>query len=130
MGEDLASSANNITEEDSMVPQDNNIIDENIIIEENKNNNVPDIIADPDVEDQHQREVDLAIELEKRGKTIITNIDKKRELINITHLQGHFGVTSDFNTGNDDETVDDDVSDNTDGRIGISRSGTTPAPKS
>ena len=43
---------------------------------------------------KNKHEINLAIELEKRGKIIVRDESKQRELINIVHLQGHFGVTS------------------------------------
>ena len=42
-------------------------------------------------------EMDLAIELEKRGKIIIRDVTQRRELINKIHLAGHFGVQAVFN---------------------------------
>jgi hypothetical protein len=56
-----------------------------------------DIHNDPDVIDHHQREIDLAIELEKRGKKVINDLNERRDLIIKTHLQGHFGVQAVFN---------------------------------
>ena len=41
--------------------------------------------------------INLAIELEKRGKKIITDIELRKKLIRDLHLQGHFGRNAIFN---------------------------------
>jgi hypothetical protein len=42
-------------------------------------------------------EIDLAIELEKRGKKIIHDKQERKQLIHDLHLQGHFGISAMFN---------------------------------
>jgi hypothetical protein len=52
---------------------------------------------DPDMEDHRKGEIDLAIELEKRGKINIPDLEHRKAFIRDVHLQGHFGVSAVFN---------------------------------
>ena len=82
------------------VPVDNNNqlpeLDNNIIFDDFIE---PELVQanNREVDLDHHREIDLAIELEKRGKIIVHNLIKRKELINNMHLQGHFGVSAVFN---------------------------------
>ena len=83
---------------DSSVESENVSVD--IINDDNDTNDdkqVMGILNDPDVIDHHEREVDLAIELEKRGKQIINDLSQRHELIVSAHLFGHFGIQAVFN---------------------------------
>ena len=104
MGEEIAHNAinntiNNIDSNNSNTESENVQVD--IINDDNETNDddnqVMDINNDPDVIDHHEREVDLAIELEKRGKKIINDLNLRRDLIIKAHLLGHFGVQAVFN---------------------------------
>ncbi len=93
VGEDLASSANNsddIIEQEIQAQVDN-------IIDDTHDDHHADLIVEPGIEDLHRREADLAIELEKRGKTIVHDAAQRRDMINIAHLHGHFGVSAVYN---------------------------------
>jgi hypothetical protein len=114
MGEDLSHIANNIVDDniasidsnnENIISIDNDNIHNNInpdtdyehVVVEDDNDNNNDRELDPDIIDQDKKEIDLAIELEKRGKIIIRDINKRHELINNIHVQGHFGVSAIFN---------------------------------
>ena len=86
-----------INDDDSdPLPNSNDVSDDvNIVPDDNSSSN--NIEIDPDITDQNEREVDLAIELEKRGKIIVRDPIKRKELINHCHLQGHFGISAVFN---------------------------------
>ena len=62
-----------------MIHDDHAIVD----VTDNDIDNDNNTIIDPDIVDQEKREVDLAIELEKRGKIIVRDESKQRELINL-----------------------------------------------
>ena len=82
-----------INNESDVIHDDHAIVD----VTDNDIDNDNNTIIDPDIVDQQKREVDLAIELEKRGKIIVRDESKQRELINFVHLQGHFGVQAVYN---------------------------------
>ena len=103
MREEIAHNAinnntNSTNDSNSNVESENVLVD--IINDDNDTNDdeqVMDIHDDPDVIDHQRREVDLAIELEKRGKKNIHDAKERRDLIIKAHLHGHFGVQAVFN---------------------------------
>lgn len=89
MGEDLAQSANtttNKTANDTISIDDTSLDDSNATLDLTDN-----------VVDHHDLQLNLAIELERRGKRIIHDVAKRKEVIRHAHLQGHFGIQAVFN---------------------------------
>ena len=96
MGEEIADTAINNNNSNNNNNNNNNI--EDLPSNDNNADEENDIeFTDPDLADQRQKEIDLAIELEKRGKIVVRDPIKQKELIVNTHLHGHFGVTAVYN---------------------------------